>query len=98
MGMLHYSMTELVILFQLVDEMQCTTHGAIKVTVLCEEAIAVRASAPSETNVRAYITAMGGKPSTAQAQPLEGTGEPHSPAENPHLGGGNSTPSPGRPW
>ena len=45
MGVLHYSVMESVILFQLADEMQCTTHGSIKVMVLHEEATAVRASA-----------------------------------------------------
>ena len=110
MGVLHFSMMESVILFQLADEMQCTTHGAIKAMVLLEEAIDVRASAPSKTHVRAYMAAVGGEPSRAQASSLEEEVEPHSPTENPHLGGetlhhlqappgwGNSAPSPGRPW
>ena len=34
-----------------------------------------------------YMTAVGGKPSRTQAPPLEGEGEPHLPAENPHPGG-----------
>ena len=46
MGVLHYSATESIILFQSADDMQHATCRAIKVTVLHEEAIAVRASAP----------------------------------------------------
>ena len=41
-----YSATESVILCWLADDMQCTTHGAMKAMVLHEEAIAIRASAP----------------------------------------------------
>ena len=67
--------------------MQCATHGAIKVMVLHEEVIAIRASAPSETHMRAYMAAVGGKPSRPQAPLLEGEGESHLPAVNPHLGG-----------
>ena len=42
--------------------------------VLCEEAITIKASAPSETHVRAYLTAVGGKPSRTQPPPSEGEG------------------------
>ena len=87
MGLLHYSAMELVILFQLADEMQCATHGAIKALVQCEEAIAIRASAPSEAHIRAYMSAVDGKPFGTQASPLEGDGGPLSPTENPHPGG-----------
>ena len=74
MGVFHYSVTESIILFQLADDTQCTTFGAIKAMVLCEEAIAIRASAPSETHVRAYMTAVAGEPSRTQPPPLEGEG------------------------
>ena len=67
--------------------MQHATHRAIKVLVLHEEAIAIRASAPSEAHIRAYMTAVGGKHSGTQAPPLEGEGEPHSPAENSYPDG-----------
>ena len=87
MGVVCYSMMELVILFQLADEVQCATHGAIKALVLSEEAITIRASAPSKAHIRAYMTAVDGKPSGTQALPLEGEGQPHLPTENPHLGG-----------
>ena len=83
MGVFCYSATESVILFRSVDEMQCATHRAMKVMVLHEEAIAIRASAPSKTHMRAYMTAVGGKPSRTQPPPSEGEGEPHSPTENP---------------
>ena len=75
LGVLCYPVTDLVILFQSADDMQCTTCGAIKATVLHKEAIVVRASAPSVTHVRVNMTAVGGKPSRTQPPPLEG--EPH---------------------
>ena len=56
--------------------------------VLCEEAIALRASAPSETQVRAYMTAVGVEPSRTHPPPSEGVGEPHLFTDNPHPGGG----------
>ena len=84
-GVLHYSATELIILFSSADNMQHATCGAIKATVLREEAIAVRASAPSKTHVRAYMTTLGGKPSRTKLPPLEGGC--HLPAGNPHSGG-----------
>ena len=58
MGVLCYSAMESVFLFQLGDEIQCTTCGAIKAIFLCKEAIAVRASAPSKTHMRAYMNAV----------------------------------------
>ena len=54
--------------------------------VLHEEVIAVRASAPSETHMRAYMTRLGGKPSRMQPL-LLGGGKPHLPTANPHQGG-----------
>ena len=87
MGVLHYSAMELVVLFWSADEMQCTTCRAIKATVLCKEAIALRASAPSQTHGMTYMTTVGGKPSRTQPPPLEGRGEQHSPAGKSHLGG-----------
>ena len=87
MGVLCYSATELVILFQSANNMQCATCGAIKATVLCKEAIAIRASTPSKTHVRTYMSTVGGKPSRTQPPPLEGEEEPHLPTGNPHLGG-----------
>ena len=69
MGVLHYSATELIILFQWANDMQCTTCGAIMAMFLCGEAIGVRASAPSETHVRAYMTTVDGEPSRTQPPP-----------------------------
>ena len=51
-GVLHYSRTKSIILIQSANDMQCATHDVIKAMVLHEEAIAIRASAPSETHVR----------------------------------------------
>ena len=62
--------------------MQCATCGAIKATILCKEAIAIRASTPSKAHIRAYMIAVDGKPSGTQTPPLEGE-ENH----NPYPGG-----------
>ena len=75
MGVLCYSVMELVVLFCSMGNMQCATCRAIKATVLYNEAIAVRTSAPSEAQVRAYMIAVDGKPSETQPLPLEGQGE-----------------------
>ena len=83
MGVPCYSATESIVLFQSADNIQHATCGAIKAMVLQEEAIAVRASAPSKTHVRAYMTIVGGEPSRTQSPCLEGEGEPHSPTDNP---------------
>ena len=56
--------------------------------VLHEEAIAVRASAPSDIHMRAYMATVGGEPSRTQPPPSEGEEEVHSPTGKPHLGGG----------
>ena len=74
-GVPHYSTTESIILFWSADDMQCATCRAIKATVLQEEAIVIRASAPSETHMRAYMTAVGGEPSRTQPPLLEGEGK-----------------------
>ena len=87
MGVLHYSVMELVALFHSTEDMQCATCRAIKVTELQDEAIAVRAMVPSETHIRVYMIVVGGDPSEPQSPPSEGEGEPHSPTVNPHPSG-----------
>ena len=69
MGVLHYSAVELVALFYSTEDIQHATHGAVKVTVLQDKAIAIRARAPSETHIRAYMIAVGGDPSKLQSPP-----------------------------
>ena len=54
--------------------MQHATCRAIKAMVLHEKAIAIRASAPSKTHVRAYMAAVDGKSSGTQPPPLQGRG------------------------
>ena len=98
LGVLHYSTTELIALFCSTEEMQCTTCGAIKVMELWEEAIAVRALAPSETHVKACIIAVGGDSSKLQSPHSEEEGEPHLPHDNPHPSGGNAASSPSAAW
>ena len=72
LGVLCYSATKSIILFQLTNEMQYATCGAIKATVLHEKAIAIRASAPSKTHMKAYMTTVDGEPSITQPLPLDG--------------------------
>ena len=74
LGVLHYSVTKSIILFQLADDMQCATGGAVKETALHKEAFAVRASAPSKTHMRTYMTAVGVQPSRTQPPSSEGRG------------------------
>ena len=88
MGVFHYSVTESIILFWSADNMQCATCRAIKMIVLHGEANAVRASAPSENHVRAYMATVGWEPTRTHPPPSEGEGEPHLAAGNPHPGGG----------
>ena len=72
MGMLHYLAMELVALFHSTEDMQHTTHGAIKAMELWDKAIAIRAMAPSETHIRACMIAVGEDPSKPQSPPSEG--------------------------
>ena len=96
-GVLCYSVMELVALFWSTEDMQCTTCRAIKATVLQDEAIAIRAMAPSETQIRVYMIAVGGDPSKFQSPPSEGEEKPHSPTDNPHPSGETAS-SPSRAW
>ena len=68
MGVLCYSVTESIMLFQSADKVQLAIHGAIKVTTLHEEAIAIWASPPSATHVRAYLAIRNGEPLGTQHQ------------------------------
>ena len=88
LGVLCYLVTELIALFWSADNMQCATHRAIKATVLCEDGITVRTSAPSEMHVRAYVIVVNREPSGTQPLPLEGEEEVHSPTGNPQPSGG----------
>ena len=64
--------------------MQCVICRAIKVMVLCEEAIAIRVSSPSTTHMKAYMAVMAGVPSRTQPPPSNGEEELHLPAGNLH--------------
>ena len=72
LGVLHYSATdtELVVLFHLTDELQCTAHRIMKATELWAEAITVKAMAPSEAHTKAYLV-------TLHLNPSNGEGELH---------------------
>ena len=83
MGILCYSVTKSIILFQSADKTQHITCGAIKVMVLCEKTIAIRASPPSMTHMRAYMAVVSGEPSRTWPPPSEGEEELHLPTGNP---------------
>ena len=55
LGVLHYSAMELVVLFCSTDELQCATCGIVKAMELWGEAITVKAMAPSEAYIKAYL-------------------------------------------
>ena len=74
LGVLHYSTMELVVLFHLTDELQCTTHRIVKVMELQDEAITVKAMAPSEAHTKAYLV-------TLYLNPSNGEGELHTPPQ-----------------
>ena len=88
MGVLHYSVTKSIMLFQSADNMQCTTCRAIKVMVLYEEAIAIRVSPHSTTHVRVlWLWWVGNHPQTS-LHPLMGMRNSIFPLVTPtHLGG-----------
>ena len=82
MGVLCHLVTESIVLFQLADNKQHATCRAIKVTVLCEEAIAIRVSPPSTTHMMACMAMVGGEPSRTQPLPSDDEEELHSPTGN----------------
>ena len=88
LGVLWYSMMELVALFHTTEEMQWVSHAAVKAMELQDEPIAMLTIAPLEHHIRAYIAIVGGDPSKPQSLPSEGEGGSHSPTGNPHLSGG----------
>ena len=87
LGVLHYCAMELVVLFHSMDELQCTTHGIVKMTELWEDAITVKAMAPSEAHIKVYLA-------TLHSNPSNGEGEPHTPPKKlPKWGNTVSSPS-----
>ena len=69
LGVLHSSVMESIALFCSTEEMQHATHRAIKAMELQDEVIAIRAVAPSEAHVKAYIIAVGGDSSKSTLHP-----------------------------
>ena len=68
LGVLHYSATELVGLFHSTDELQCATCRIVKVTELQGEAITVKAMAPSEAHIKAYLAMSHLNPSNGEGE------------------------------
>ena len=74
LGVLCYSTMESVVLFHSMDELQCTTHGIVKMMELQGSAITVKAMAPSEAHIKAYLA-------TSHSNPSNGEGELHTPPQ-----------------
>ena len=81
LGVLRYSATESVVLFHSPDELQCTTHGIIKMTEFRGDPITVRAMAPLEANVTVYLV-------TSHTHPSNREREPHMPPQQTPPSGG----------
>ena len=63
------------------DELKCASHGIVEITDLQDEAIMVKAMAPLEAHITAYMTAWHLKPS-------KGDGELHTPPKQTPPSGG----------
>ena len=85
-GVLQYSTIELVVLFHTMDELHIAACGVVKASMLHEEAIRVRTSPPSATQVRAYMAVVNEEPSGTKPPPSNGEEEPHSSPSNPNPG------------
>ena len=68
LGVLCYSAMELVVLFHSPDKLQCATCRIIKMTKFWGEAITVRAMAPLEAHVTAYIVTSCTHPSNRERE------------------------------
>ena len=71
LGVVHYSTTELVVLFHSMDKLQCATGRIVKMMELHGDAITVKAMAPSEAHIKAYLA-------MSHSNPSNGEGEPHT--------------------
>ena len=74
LGVLCYSATESGVLLCTTDELKCVSCGIIEITELQDEAITVKAMAPTEAHITAYMTVWPLKPS-------KGDGEPYTPPQ-----------------
>ena len=68
LGVLCYLATESVILFCTTDELKCATCGIIEIMEFLGEAITVRAMAPLEAHVTAYIAMSHKSPSNREKE------------------------------
>ena len=69
----------------------CVSHGIVELMELQDEAITVKAMAPLEAHITAYMTVWHSKPSTEDGEPA------HTSPTN-SLKQGNTMPSASRPW
>ena len=81
LGVLCYSATESIILFCTTDELKYASHSIVEIMELQNKAIMVKAMAPSEAHITAYITVWHLKPS-------KGDGELHTPPQQTPPSGG----------
>ena len=80
LGVFCYSAVESIVLFLTVDDLKCASHDIAGETKLHDEAIIVKAMAPTETHISAYAMVWHVKPS-------KGGGRPHTPPQQTHPGG-----------
>ena len=80
LGVLHYSAVESVVLFLTSDNLKRATHDITGDTELHDEAITVKAMAPTEDHISTYTTVWCAKPS-------KGGGRPHTPPQQTPTGG-----------
>ena len=55
LGVLWYSVVDLVVLFSNITDVNCTQHVLVDVPEFCEEAVATRTKAPMQAHVTAFI-------------------------------------------
>ena len=91
LGVLHYSATEMVVLFCLTDELQHATCRIVKAMELWGKAIIVKAMGPSEAHTKVYLV-------TLCLNPSNGEGEPHTPPPTNSPKQGNATSSSSGTW
>ena len=91
LDVLCYSVMESVVLFHSPDELQCATCGIIKMMEFQGEAITVRAMAPLEAHVTAYIA-------TSHTNPSNRERELHTPPQQTLPSRGTPGSSPSRTW
>ena len=80
LGVLHYSAEESIVLFLTMDDLKCASHDIAGETKLHDEAIMVKALAPTEAHMSAYTM-------VSHVKPSKGAGRPHTLPQQTPIGG-----------